>query len=95
MTSEIVRVRVAAALLLSACLAGCVTSGSSPMDARAEAVRPPARTYMPVEDMPDPKGPALTNDEQSKLKKELSDTRDRQAAIAKARNAPAETAKSQ
>jgi hypothetical protein len=42
---------------------------------------------MPVEDMPsDPRKPALTADEQSKLKKELSAVRDGQAATAKAQN---------
>jgi len=35
---------------------------------------------------PDRKTPALTTDEQSKLKKELSAVRDRQAEAAKAQN---------
>ena len=75
----------AAALLLSSLsLGGCATStaGSSLMDARAEAPAPPKKSvYLPVEDLP-PKSekPAMTADEQSKLKKELIAARDRQAA---------------
>jgi hypothetical protein len=74
-------------LLVGVSLGGCITSGasSSLMDARAEAPRPPAsRGYMAVEEMPaDRKAPALTADEQAKLKKELSAVRDLQAAAAK------------
>ena len=77
-------------LLASVSLGGCMTSGanSSLMDARAEAPKPSAsRTYMPVEEMPsDRKAPALTADEQSKLKKEMIAVRDRQKAAAKAQN---------
>jgi hypothetical protein len=74
-------------LLMSVSLGGCITSSanSSLMDARAEAPKPPAsRGYMAVEEMPsDRKTPALTADEQAKLKKELTAVRDRQAAAAK------------
>jgi hypothetical protein len=77
-------------LLLSIGLEGCVTSnaGSSPMDSRAEAPKSaPSRVYMPLEDTPsDRRTPALTADEQSKLKKELTGVRDGQAAKAKAQN---------
>jgi hypothetical protein len=77
-------------LLTSASLGGCITSSasSSLMDARAEAPRPSAsRSYMAVEDVPsDRKVPALTVDEQSKLKNEMTAVRDRQKAAAKAQN---------
>jgi hypothetical protein len=55
------------------------------MDAHAEA---PTSTiqYMPVEDLPKHEKPAMTADEQAKLKKQLIDMRDRQAAAAKARD---------
>jgi hypothetical protein len=42
--------------------------------------------YMPVEDVPSDRAPALTADEQSKLKKEMTAVRDRQKAAAKAQN---------
>ena len=67
---------------LSLSLGGCVTSATdspSLMDARAET---PAREYLPVEDIPS-KRPALTADEVSKLKRELINTRARQAAKAR------------
>ena len=70
----------AAVMLLSIhSLGGCVTSTS--MDARAEVPGPPKPTgYLPVQDVPPrPEKPAMTADEQLKLKKELSATRDRQA----------------
>jgi hypothetical protein len=71
-----------AALLLSGLsLGACVTS--TPMDARAEVPGPPKTTggYMAVEDVPPkPEKPAMTADEQLKLKKELIAARDRQAA---------------
>jgi len=76
-------------LLMSASLGGCITSGasSSLMDARAEAPKPPAsRTYMAVEDVPSDRKAALTADEQSKLKNEMTAVRDRQKAAAKAQN---------
>ena len=76
-------------LLMSASLGGCITSSasSSLMDARAEAPRPSAsRTYMAVEDFPSDRTPALTADEQSKLKNEMIAVRDRQKAAAKAQN---------
>ena len=74
-------------LFLAIGLQGCVTSnaGSPPMDARAEALTPSAsRVFMPVEQIPsDPATPALSADEQSKLKKELNAVRDKQATTAK------------
>jgi hypothetical protein len=80
----------AAALLLSSLsLGGCATStaGSSLMDARAEQPGHPKTTdYPAVEDVPPrPEKPAMTADEQLKLKKELSATRDRQATDSKAK----------
>jgi hypothetical protein len=77
---------LAAAVLLSILsLGGCVTS--TPLDARAEVPGPPKPTaYLPVEDVPPrPEKPAMTADEQSKLKKDLTATRDRQASDVKAR----------
>jgi hypothetical protein len=53
-------------------------------DARAQTPVPPkTRAYLPVEDLP-PDREMMTSDQQSKLKKELSGARDRQAAAAKA-----------
>jgi hypothetical protein len=78
-----------ALLLLSLSLGGCATStgGSTPMDAQAEVPGPPKSTaYLPVEDVPPrPEKPAMTADEQSKLKKDLTVARDRQASDVKAR----------
>lgn len=73
-----------AALLVSGLsLGGCATStaGTSLMDARAEATAlPKAPGYLPVEDVPPkPEKPAMTADELSKLKKELTAARDHQA----------------
>jgi len=90
-----------ALLLLSLSLAGCVTTnpGSSVMDARGEASVPgTAHAYLPVEDLPPKREmPAITTDEQAKLKKELIEARNRQAAIAKTKNGSPQsgTAKSQ
>jgi len=75
-----------AVLLLSLSLGGCATSNMSLMDARAEAPTP-EKKYMALEDLPPkPEKPAMTVDEQSKLKKELIAARDRQAAAVKSRN---------
>jgi hypothetical protein len=77
---------LAAAVLLSILsLGGCVTS--TPMDARAEVPGPPNPTaYLPVEDVPQrPEKPAMTADEQSKLRKDLTAARDRQASKGKAK----------
>ena len=66
------------------------------MDARAEAAAPQKPgAYLPVEEMPpDRAQPALTADEQSKLKKELIAAREVQAKNkAKADDARAEPAK--
>ena len=81
---------VAGALLLSSLsLGGCTTStaGSSLMDARAEAPLPAKKSvYLPVEDLPPKREkPAMTADEQSKLKKDLTAARDRQAPKGKAK----------
>jgi hypothetical protein len=85
----------AALLLLSLSLGGCATStgGSSLMDARAEVAAPPkASAYLPVEDMPpDRQTPTMTTDETSKLKKELTAARDRQAAAVKGREGAKQT----
>jgi outer membrane murein-binding lipoprotein Lpp len=77
---------LAAAVLLSILsLGGCVTS--APMDARAEVPGPPKTAgYLAVEDVPPrPEKPAMTTDEQLKLKKELTTAHDRQAAKGKAK----------
>jgi hypothetical protein len=76
-----------AALLLS--LGGCATStaGLPLMDARAEAAAlPKPNVYLPLEDMsPKREKPALTTEEQSKLRKELIAARDRQTSHVKAK----------
>ena len=75
-----------ALLLLALSLGGCATStvGSSLMDARAEVPPPrPPSAYLPVEDLP-PSRKAMTADERSKLKNELTAARDHQATAAKA-----------
>jgi hypothetical protein len=78
-----ITVFAAGALLLSSlALCGCATSttGSSLMDARAEAPTSPPSAYLPVEDLPPKRAaPALTADERLKLQKELIAARDRQA----------------
>ena len=83
---------LAAPLLLSLSLGGCVTAsgGSSLMDAHAEAPAP-ARTsgYLPVEDLPPPRDQAaMTRDQQAKIKKELLAARERTAAAAKSQGDP-------
>jgi hypothetical protein len=87
------RAQAAAALLLySLSLGGCATSttGSSPMDARAESqARPTTSAYPAVEDLPPQREkPAMTAAERLKLQKELIGARDRQAPGAKANQAP-------
>jgi len=73
-----------AVVLLSLSLGGCATSSSSLMDARAETLTLQQK-YLPVEDLPPKREkPAMTADEQAKLKKELTAARDRQATSAKA-----------
>lgn len=76
-------------LLLSLALSGCATSGSSLMDARAEAPAPvKTAAYLPVEDLPPKREmPVMTSDERLKLQKELIAARDRQLAAAKAQGA--------
>jgi hypothetical protein len=72
---------VAAALVLS--LLSRV--GDATTDARAESAHPN------VGDMPAKRDkPPITVDEQSKIKKELNDARDRQNSQAKARDGPAQ-----
>ena len=83
---------LAAAVLLSILsLGGCVTS--TPMDARAEVPRPPkTASYLAVEDVPPrPEKPAMTADEQSKLKKDLTAARDRHVPKGKAKGDAAHT----
>jgi hypothetical protein len=88
------RNRVAVAVLASGLsLGGCASSNSSLMDARAEAPTPAQAqsqsnkgTYLPVEDVPTRRGPAISVDEQAKLKQQLIDARDRQSATVKARD---------
>jgi hypothetical protein len=76
-----------AVLLLSLSLGGCASSNQSLMDARAEAPGPAKPQYLPVEDLPPKREkPAMTADEQSKLKKQLLDARDRQTGAVKARD---------
>jgi hypothetical protein len=81
---KVTALAAAALFLASLSLGGCATSntGSSLMDARAEAPAPPKTgVYLPVEDLPAKREkPAITADERSKLKKELIAARDRQAA---------------
>jgi hypothetical protein len=73
-----------AVLLLGLSLAACASSNPSLMDAHAEAPTSTKQT-MAVEDIPTREKPAMTADEQAKLKKQLIDMRERQAATAKAR----------
>jgi hypothetical protein len=75
---------IALAASASAILLSVVSLG--PLGARAEQPgRPKTTGYPAVEDVPPrPEKPAMTADEQLKLKKELSATRDRQAPRGKA-----------
>jgi hypothetical protein len=90
---QITALAAGALLLLSLSLGGCSTSniGSSLMDARAQTPAPSkASVYLPVEDLPPKREkPAMTADEMSKLKKDLSAARDRQTSRIKAREGPA------
>ena len=77
-------------LLLSLSLGGCVTAstGSSLMGAHAE-VPASLGAYLPVEDLPAKRDkPAMTADEQAKLRKELTAARDRQTSRVKTRGEP-------
>ena len=77
------------AVLLSSLSLGCASSSSPLMDARAEAPSPQQK-YLPVEDLPPKREkPAMTADEQAKLKNELTAACDRQAASAKAQGSAA------
>jgi len=72
---------LAAALLLPSILSLCACGTSTPLDARAELPEhPKTNGYLALEDTPPkPERPAMTADEQLKLKKELAVARDRQA----------------
>jgi hypothetical protein len=94
MSKDVKMRALAAAALLLYCLSlgGCATStGSSLMDARAEApARPKTSGYPAVEDLPPKREkPAMTADERLKLQKELTAARDRQASRAKAKGGAA------
>ncbi len=80
-------------VLAPAAIVLCVVS-LAPLGARAEEAGHPKSTgYPAVEDVPPrPEKPAMTADEQMKLKKELTATRDRQAPKGKANGSAAQTA---
>jgi hypothetical protein len=79
---QVTALTVGAVLLSSLSLGGCASSSSSLMDARAEAPLLQQK-YLPVEDIPPKREkPAMTADEQAKVKNELTAARDRQAASA-------------
>ena len=86
---KITALAVGATMLLSLSLGGCATSL---MDARAEAPAvPKASVYPPLEGLaPTRAVPAMTADERSKLAKELTAARDRQAPGGKARGGAAQ-----
>jgi hypothetical protein len=68
------------ALVASAILLSGVSL--APLGARAQETGRPKTTGYPAVDMPQrPEKPAMTADEQLKLKKELSTARDRQAKV--------------
>src|SRR5262245_37486942 len=82
---QIASLTAGAVLLLCLLLGSCANSNSSLMNARAEAPTSDKK-YMPLEDPPPVREKAaMTADEQSKLRKELIDARDRQAAAVKVR----------
>jgi hypothetical protein len=86
--TKITALAAAALVLSSLSLGGCATStGSSLMDARAEAAAPPRTSNYPaVEDLPlQREQPAMTADERLKLQKELIGARDRLASRARAK----------
>jgi len=85
---QVTALAVRAVLFSCLSLGGCASSSSSLMDARAEAPSPQQK-YLPVEDPPKREKPAMTADEQAKLKKELTAARDRQAASAKGQGSAA------
>jgi hypothetical protein len=74
-----------AVLLFSLSLGSCSNSNTLLMDARAET---PAPIYLSLKDdlWPQREKPAMTADELAKLKKELIDLRDHQAAAVRARD---------
>ena len=77
-------------LLLSIALSA-TSSGAPMMDARAETSgSAKARVYLPVQDLPPKRDtPAMTADEMSKVKKDLSAARARQKSQVKAREGAA------
>jgi hypothetical protein len=90
---QVTALAVRTVLLSSLSLGGCASSSSSLMDARAEAPSPQQK-YLPVEDLPPKREkPAMTPDEQAKVKNELTAARDRQAAPPKAQGNAAPPAK--
>jgi len=88
---------VGALLVSSLSLGGCATStaGSSPMDARAEAPAPSKTSAYPSLGNvgPEREDHAMTPDERSKLKQELTAARERQDAAAKGQGGPIEPLK--
>jgi hypothetical protein len=81
---QIASLAAGAVLLLSLSLGGCASFNSSLMDARAETPTS-EKKYTSLEDLvPTRDKPAMTVNEQSKLKKQLIDARDRQVAAVKA-----------
>jgi hypothetical protein len=79
-----------AAIALSLPLGGCAHSNPPLLtDARAEAWAPPGRcTFPPIGDTPPPREhPAISADEQAKLRRELTAARGRQIAAVKTRDA--------
>ena len=94
-SKRLTSIAAAASLLSSLSLAGCASTGSSLMDARAELPPPQkSKNYLPVGDLPKPREkPAMTVEEQSKLQKELLAARDRQAIAAKSQGVPLEPMK--
>jgi hypothetical protein len=90
--AKITALAAAALVLSSFSLGGCTTStGSSLMDARAEAAAPPSTSHYPaVEDLPlQREQPTMTAGERLKLQKELIGARDRLASHARAKQGAA------
>jgi len=86
--AKITALAAAALVLSSLALGGCATStGSSLMDARAEAAAPPRTSdYPAVENLPQQrKKPVMTAEERLQLQKELIGARDRLASRTRAK----------
>jgi hypothetical protein len=84
LNEQIASFAAGAVLSLSLSLGGCASSSPSLMDARDEA-QTPASKYLLLEDLPPKRENAITLEEWSKLKRQLIDTRDQQAAAVKSR----------